>query len=83
MENSNILAEAMVELVHNCIQSGKHLKSTPIYAASYENKSASGSGQSVNQDSLFDNLYNWQDSNNAVFKEIKEEKKEKKRMLSV
>jgi hypothetical protein len=83
MENSNQLSEALVELIHSGIKSGKYQN-----AASYDTtlpgeQPKAENGQPVIQDNFMDSLYNWQDSTNAIFKEVKEEKKEKKRMLSV
>lgn len=83
MENNNQLTEALIELVHNGIVSGKYLN-TGMYNMTVQGEPHQPeAGQAALQDNFMDSLYNWKDSASAVFKDGKEEKREKKRMLSV
>lgn len=83
LENSNQLTETLIELVHSGIKSGKY-RNTAIDETTIQGAQPNvENGQAILQNNFMDSLYNWQDSANAIFKEATEEKKEKKRMLSV
>lgn len=83
MKNSNQLTEVLIALVHNSIKSGKHCDAD-IYDTTIQGEQPKvENGQAVIQNNFIDSLYNCQDSTNAIFKEGIDEKKEKKRMLSV
>ena len=84
MESNNKLADALVELVHESIKSGRTIKAVGYFVDNQaEVQPSQVRHEAGYPGSIFENLYNWQDSNNAVFEEEKEGKKEKKRMLSV
>ncbi|MCX7922252.1 MAG: hypothetical protein N3B21_09620 [Clostridia bacterium] len=80
MDSNGKLAEALVELVYTNLQSGTQLKCCESFADSRKEIQSPQNITSVNQNDFFDSLYSWQDSTSAIFKE---EKKEKKTMLSV
>ena len=79
MECTNKLADVLVELVHESIKSGKSIKAIDTHSELQTSQSI----YETDQSNLFENLYNWQDSKNAILKAENEVKKEKKRMLSV
>lgn len=80
MENSSKLTDALIELVYISIKSRKSLNVSNHFSSNTSETSQTDSSQLETQSDIFNNLYNWQDSNNAIFKE---EKKEKRKMLSV
>lgn len=69
-----------MELVYKDIKSGRPLEQYNGHSYLNNEVSKEQNVQSTVQDNFFESIYNWQDSNNAIFKE---EKKEKKKMLSV
>ena len=83
MENNNELANELIELVYEKIKSRNPLEKPSSVTKGNADEVGTQEGQLMNPDCFFDSLYNWQDSSNEVFKEAKEVKKEKKKMLSV
>lgn len=80
MENRGQLEESLVELVYEKIRQEKPVE---MCRSQVNNQTFVEDKQPQNivvQGDFFDSLYNWQDSNGAIFKE---EKKERKKMLSV
>lgn len=82
MDNCNQLSEALIEMVHKSIQTSTCRKGSETIMSAPAGQHL-GENQAVLQDNFMDSLYNWQDSTTAIFKEVTEEKKEKKKMLSV
>ena len=80
MENSHLLAEALVELVHDNIKSGGNMKANgnpcEIVTAKPQIEHEKG-----NDSEFFETIYNWQESNNEIFSD--KERNQKKKMLSV
>lgn len=83
MRNNNKLADALVGLVYDSINADARIKNSPN--STYNNmEKQSVPKPEVNQGDLFENLYNWQDSNSTLFLEDKKVvNKEKKKMLCV
>ncbi|BCJ98429.1 hypothetical protein [Anaerocolumna chitinilytica] len=83
MESRNQLSDELIGLVHNHIMTGNYQNKT-MNENHVQSDPLKLSDKKVEiQDDFLDKLYNWQDSNSAVFKEDKIEKKEKKKMLSI
>lgn len=83
MAYNNVLANELIELVHERIKSGKPFEKHSYIAEVYSKDIPEQVIQAANPDSFLDSLYNWQDSASEVFKEAAKEKKPKKKMLSV
>lgn len=83
MESRNQLSDELIGLVHNHIMTGKYQNKTMDEMQGLSDTLKISDEQIELQNDFLDKLYNWQDSNNAVFKEDKIEKKEKKKMLSI
>jgi hypothetical protein len=83
MNSKNVLADALVELVYESLKTGTCLE--PLQIIINDNVSSKSTEKAeVNQGDLFENLYNWQDSNSAIFLEDRKiVSKEKKKMLYV
>ncbi len=83
MESRKQLSDELIGLVHNHIMTGKYQIKTMNERQGLSAPLKISDEQTELQDEFLDKLYNWQDSNSAVFKEDKIEKKEKKKMLSI
>jgi len=83
MDNSNQLSEALIELVNVGIKSGRY-QNTVIFDTTTQGQEPIIETEKVeHQNNFMDGLYDWQNSINSIFNEGKEDKKEKKRMLTV
>ncbi len=83
MESRNQLSDELIGLVHNHIMTGKYQNKIMNEKQIQSDPLKLSDKQAELQDDFLDKLYNWQDSNSAVFKDDKIEKKEKKKMLSI
>ena len=83
MESNGLLANSLIELVYEQLKSGKPVESSICSYNSLSFTLELQTNPSVNQDSFFDNLYDLQGSTDAAFKDEKEEKKVKRKMLYV
>lgn len=83
MESRNQLSDELIGLVHTHIMTGKYQNKTMNERQGLSDPLKISDEQIELQNDFLDKLYNWQDSNSAVFKDDKIEKKEKKKMLSI
>lgn len=84
MRDNNKLANALVGLVHESINADAKIKTAQHLTCSNIQDQSAPAKHEINQEDLLENLYNWQDSNSAVFFEDKNViNKEKKKMLCV
>lgn len=83
LERKNELSNQLIELVYNHIKNGGNGISN-IYHCDIKNERLNIQNDLCElEDSFMNNLYNWQDSSDAVFKDDKKDKKEMKKMLTV
>jgi len=83
MDTRDQLSDELIGLVHNHIMAGEDRKKTFIETNDPNDPLKMRDDQAELQDDFLNRLYNWQDSNNSVFKDDKEQKKEKKKMFSI
>jgi len=74
------LADAIIELVYASIKSAEPLNMPMLICDERGKLQENQNSLPINQDEFFENLYNWQTSNSAIFKE---DKKEKRKMLTI
>jgi len=81
MSCNNRLTEELTALVYDKLKSGELKRLETQARARNELKIETRPATSKHEQDLFENLYNWQESNSVLHRE--ERKKEKKQMLSV
>lgn len=82
MDDKCKLADALVGMVYDSLKTKAHIKTSQF--VNYNGNKPTPEKTGADQGDLFDNLYNWQDSNSAIFLEDKSAvNKAKKKMLCV
>lgn len=83
MEANGELVNSLIELVYERIKSGKPLESSIYSFNSHDETTMPLGSPTVSQGDFFDSLYDLHGSSSAAFKDEKEEKKIKRKMLYV
>lgn len=83
MDKANQLSVEVIELVYKNIQSYNITKPNFKNINPDEQINIIDDKQSDIHNTFINNLYNWQESTSAIFKEVNSVKKEKKKMLCI
>ena len=85
MDASNSLSDELINIINNLFKKGDLLICKSNQKEEKNLKDDQPFTKNINQGDFFDNLYNWQDSNNNIFlqPDYTEEKVIKRKMLAV
>lgn len=83
MEEKNILVEKITELVKSEIKSGYKKEDNTFNKVLTIDMENVNNIKAKSEDNFINNIYNWQESNHAIFKDENQERPKIKGMLSV